>query len=93
MTRYISKEAQEIIHSPTEGETVTLLLGVDDALVVDAIRQLQPHEAHDVDYCGHSTIRATVPETSVEAIEQLPMITTVEVEGTIELLNGPSGSK
>lgn len=86
MTEYISTEAGKILDNPTEGEEVTLLLGIDDD--IDSVEQhVCDIGASETERLAYSTLVATVEETDVRVIEQLDAVIAIEVEGTIELLD------
>ncbi|EMA17173.1 hypothetical protein [Haloarcula amylolytica] len=88
MAPYIQKEVAHLRDDATSGSTVTLVLGVADGAMADVKEQVHEAGATSIEELPFNSLQATLPETSVDRVCDIPGIESVELDSGMEVLAG-----
>ncbi|GAA0279646.1 hypothetical protein [Halobacterium noricense] len=90
MTPQLQPGVERRLESPTEGATVTLLIGVREDTEEATAEQIS-HIGGDVEeILPYNTLAVSIDETSLSELCAIETVETVEIEGTWEAADDPN---
>jgi hypothetical protein len=84
---YIQHEVEELRQDPQEGEWIDLLVGVDEDRTDEAKDRLEEESATIERELAFGLFLVQVPETAINAICNIEVVESVELNDSLELLD------
>lgn len=83
---------RERLNSPTSGEIVTLIVGVTDPTSDDVQEAIEAAGGEIEDQLYYECLAVSIDETDLDALCELDVVTTVEIEGKWESMQEDEGN-
>lgn len=81
MTAQLASGIKDRLESPNTGESITLIIGVDDVTSDAVIEQVESSGAEIHERLPYDSIAASIDEDDLDELCSLDVVTSVEIEG------------
>lgn len=87
MPQFLTDDVRDIVNNPTPGETVELVVGVDEGHLQEVEDWVSKHGGEVERTVGFDMILLELPEEEVAGLSEHPHVDSMEFNDTIEVLS------